>query len=136
MLARQSVRAATLATRVQSQAIAKRNITSLTEKVYGLTDKTVYYSKVAVELAKQVYVKEGLNPPTVAEFTKVYECGVKLLVDFSKNPKGFADLVAKNAQGFKKDEILRYICYFIQVVGFFSLGEIVGRRHVVGYSEH
>ena len=102
----------------------------------AFSEKSIYYTKVALELSKSVYVKEGLAPPTAAEVTKVYECALKQANSFAKDPKAFADLVAKNAQGFSKDEILRYICYFIQVVGFFSLGEIIGRRNVVGYAEH
>lgn len=102
----------------------------------GLSNKTIYYSKVAAEVSKTVYAKEGLAPPTIAEFTKVYECAVKQAQLFAKDPKASAELIVKNAQGFSKDEILRYICYFIQIVGFFSLGEIIGRRNVVGYAEH
>ena len=104
--------------------------------ITALSEKSIYYGKVAVELSKAVYVKEGLQPPTIAEFTKVYECAVAESKKFAKDPNALLALVAKNAQGFSKDEILRYICYFIQVVGFFSLGEIIGRRNVVGYAEH
>lgn len=102
----------------------------------GISEKSVYYSKVAAELSKAVYVKEGLAPPTVAEVTKVYECAVKLSQNFAKDPKAAAELVVKSTQGFSKDELLKYLCYFIQIVGFFSLGEIIGRRNVVGYAEH
>lgn len=101
-----------------------------------MSEKSIYYSKVALEVSKIVYTKEGLAPPTIAEFTKVYECAVKQANSFAKDPKAFVDVITKQAQGSSKDDILRYICYFIQVVGFFSLGEIIGRRNIVGYAEH
>ncbi|ODQ47892.1 hypothetical protein PICMEDRAFT_15767 [Pichia membranifaciens NRRL Y-2026] len=134
MFARQSIRAVAAASK--AQPVARRSASSLAQTIASFSEKSVYYTKVALELSKSVYVKEGLAPPTVAEVTKVYECALKQADSFAKDPKAFADLVAKNAQGFSKDEILRYICYFIQIVGFFSLGEIVGRRNVVGYAEH
>ncbi|GMM44255.1 F1F0 ATP synthase subunit G [Pichia kluyveri] len=132
MFARQSLRTAS----ALRNTTARRSASSLAATVQSLSEKSIYYGKVAVELSKAVYVKEGLQPPTVAEFTKVYECAVAESKKFAKDPNALLALVAKNAQGFSKDEILRYICYFIQVVGFFSLGEIIGRRNVVGYAEH
>ncbi|CAI8498587.1 unnamed protein product [Pichia kudriavzevii] len=135
MFARQSVRTAVAAARVQP--VAQRNASSLVNKLQTLSEKSIYYAKVTAELSKIVYVKEGLAPPTVAEFTKVYECASKQAQLFAKDPKAVIELFIKNAKGFNKDEILRYLAYFIQILGFFSLGEIIGRRNVVGYaSEH
>lgn len=131
MFARQTLRSARLA-----QPVARRNASDIAAKVNALTEKTVYCSKVAIELSKAVYKKEGLAPPSVAEFTKVYECAVNQAKLFAKDPKAASEAVVKNAQGFSKDETLRYICYFIQIVGFFSLGEIIGRRNIVGYEQH
>lgn len=129
MFARQSLRYA-------ANPLAKRNASNLVQKATSTIESATYWSKVVGELSKQVYKKEGLQPPSVAEFQKVYECAVKQSTTFVKDPKAFVDVVAKNAQGTSKDEYLRYLAYAIQVLGFFSLGEIIGRRHVVGYQSH
>ena len=135
MFARSTLR--TVASSARAQTFSNtRSASSVASKVQNLADKSVYYSKVALELSKAVYTKEGLAPPTIAEFTKVFECAQNQAKLVAKDPKAFLDVIAKNAQGFNKDEIIRYFCYFIQVVGFFSLGEIIGRRNVVGYAEH
>lgn len=135
MFARSTLRTAAFSARRQTIANT-RSASSIATKVQTLADKSIYYSKVALELSKAVYTKEGLAPPTAAEFTKVYQCAQNQAKLVAKDPKAFLEVIAKNAQGFNKDEIIRYICYFIQIVGFFSLGEIIGRRNVVGYAEH
>lgn len=131
MFARQTIRSARLA-----QPVARRNASNIVAKVNTLTEKSIYYSKVALELSKAVYKKEGLAPPSIAEFEKVYQCALNQAKLLAKDPKVVTETIVKNAQGFSKDETIRYICYFIQIVGFFSLGEIIGRRHIVGYEEH
>ena len=85
MFARQSVRTAVAAARVQPAA--QRNASSLVNKLQTLS----------AELSKIVYVKEGLAPPTVAEFTKVYECASKQAQLFAKDPKAVIELFIKNA---------------------------------------
>ncbi|KAH3660431.1 hypothetical protein OGAPHI_007017 [Ogataea philodendri] len=101
----------------------------------GVRPISQYVAKasVTVELGKQIYVREGLAPPAVSDFQKVYSDLYKKAFEFSGNPKASADQLINFTKSSSKDELLRYGAYFIQIIGLFSLGEIIGRRQVVGY---
>lgn len=113
--------------------VGRRNAST---SVANVVSNATYWAKVTAEVSKQVYVKEGLQPPTVAEFQKVADCASKLSAQLLKDPKAVLETVGKTAQGTSKNEYLKYLAYFVQIVGFFSLGEMVGRRNVVGYKEY
>lgn len=112
--------------RIQSLA------TGVTSKATSLATKSVYYSKVVGEVSKQVYLKEGLQPPSVADFQKVYTQLYKQALEFAFKPKQALSMF-KNVQ---KNEVLRFGAYGVQLAGLFSLGEIIGRRKVVGYTNY
>jgi len=99
------------------------------EKITTSTNKAIYWSKVTGELAKQVYLKEKLSPPSIADFQTVYQNLYKQALEFSNQPKQILTL----AKNFGKTELLQYGSLGIQLIGLFSLGEIVGRRQIVGY---
>ncbi|KAH3665073.1 hypothetical protein OGATHE_003888 [Ogataea polymorpha] len=82
---------------------------------------------------KQIYIREGLAPPSVAEIQQVYQGLYKKALEFAAQPKTSADGLIKVAKSLSKEEYLRFGAYFIQIVGLFSLGEIIGRRQIVGY---
>lgn len=67
--------------RIQSLA------TGVTSKATSLATKSIYYSKVVGEVSKQVYLKEGLQPPSVADFQKVYTQLYKQALEFAFKPK-------------------------------------------------
>ncbi|KAK9463470.1 mitochondrial ATP synthase g subunit-domain-containing protein [Lipomyces oligophaga] len=96
----------------------------------GLIDKTVFYSKVLAEVGKQVYVKESFAPPTVPQ---VQALSKQLLTLFSKIPSISPATIVESFQFFTKKNVVLYTAYFIQIIGAFSLGEIIGRRKIVGY---
>lgn len=106
--------------------------TGLVSKTTALATKTVYYGKVGAELSKQVYLKEGLQPPSVSDFQKVYSQLYKNVLHFSVKPKEVVGLL-KNVG---KNDIVKYGAFFVQIVGFYSVGEIIGRRHLVGYKNY
>lgn len=106
--------------------------TSLISKTTSLATKTVYYGKVGAELSKQVYLKEGLQPPSVGDFQKVYSQLYKNILHYSVKPKEVAGLL----KSIGKNDIVKYGSYAIQIVGFYSVGEIIGRRHLVGYKNY
>lgn len=88
------------------------------------------------ELAKQIYIKEGFAPPSVAEFQTVYKqlyaLGRSQFAKFSENPKILLDAV----NGITRQQVLKYSAIGVQFAGLFALGEIVGRRHIVDYPHH
>ncbi|CAM9017539.1 hypothetical protein WICANDRAFT_28580 [Wickerhamomyces anomalus NRRL Y-366-8] len=112
-----------------SVAKAQNAAQGLVEKVTNTVNKSIYWSKVTGELAKQVYLKEKLSPPSIADFQSVYQKLYKQALELSTKPKE----VLTFAKGLNKNDLLNYGAIGVQIVGLFSLGEIIGRRQLVGY---
>lgn len=106
--------------------------TSLLSKANLLVSKALYFGKVGAELSKQVYVKEGLQPPAINIFKQTYINWYKSSLKFAQDPQP----LIKCAQNLKKDDLIKYGAIGVQLLGFFSVGEIIGRRHVVGYKSY
>ncbi|CCC69409.1 hypothetical protein NCAS_0C04190 [Naumovozyma castellii] len=94
--------------------------------------KSIYYGKVGAELSKEIYRKEGLTPPNVDEFKSVYAKLLGLGKEYSKKPTELLNM----AKSLKKNDLLKYGSYGVQILGFFSLGEVIGRRKLVGYKHY
>ena len=92
-------------------------------------EKTVYYSKVTAELSKEIYLKEKLQPPALQDFRNVYSQIWKCGFDRVTSPKTAANCVSKTPM----DVYLKCGAYGIQILGCFALGEVIGRRKLVGY---
>ncbi|CAO3686549.1 unnamed protein product [Rhizopus microsporus] len=82
-------------------------------KALALQKPVVYNTKVAIEIAKQVYKKEGMAFPSGAQFAEAQQSNLKNLT--------FSD-VAKGG------------VIFAEIYTFFLIGEIVGRRNLIGYN--
>ncbi|CAG8516644.1 9251_t:CDS:2, partial [Racocetra fulgida] len=66
------------------------------------------------ELAKEVYIKEGLRPPTISEISQA-----------------FSDLQSIRLRDITEiglREAARIAIRSVEVFGFFALGEMIGRR--------
>jgi F-type H+-transporting ATPase subunit g len=74
-------------------------------------------------------LKEKLTPPTVAEFQTVYQTLYKQALEYSAKPFE----VLSQLKALQKNDYLQLASYGVQLSGLFALGEIVGRRQVVGY---
>lgn len=106
-------------------------VNSVVTKSGELANCAVYWGKVGAEMGKIVYKAEGLAPPSQAEFQKVYGSFVKFLKGSDHGAvisKNFKALGANNKEAAYKLGALGLQCY-----GFFALGEMIGRRHIVGY---
>ncbi|PWN51438.1 hypothetical protein IE53DRAFT_374098 [Violaceomyces palustris] len=89
----------------------------------GYSEPLKYNLKVAGSLAKQVYVAEGLAPPTsVNTVTSAY----KTLWSRASNINYWTELLSNG--GWKKVGI-----YAVEAYGIFTIGEMIGRRSLVGY---
>ncbi|EMG49462.1 hypothetical protein G210_5770 [Candida maltosa Xu316] len=101
-------------------AIIARASKSLT----SLSNCATYWFKVSSEVAKTVYQKEGLQPPTLKEFETVYK---KAFADL-KNPQQ-QEKIFNQITSYKptKESLIQYGSLAIQAAGFFAAGEIVGR---------
>ncbi|AGO11750.1 AaceriADL025Wp [[Ashbya] aceris (nom. inval.)] len=115
-----------MASRVQSF------INCATQKASLFVSKTVYCGKVAGELTKTVYFKEGLQPPNISDFEMVY---FRLLKQF-KNAAAHPQQTFASVKSLGKNDWVKYGSYGIQLVGLYSLGEAIGRRHLVGYANY
>lgn len=72
---------------------------------------------------KQVYVSERLAPPTsISEITKAYQTIFKNAQDLNWW-KGIVE----------SGEWKRLAVYAVEAYGIFTIGEMIGRRHMVGY---
>lgn len=106
--------------------------TGLVTKTTSFATRTIYYGKVGAELSKQVYLKEGLQPPSIADFKKVYSQLYKKSLHYAVKPKEVVEIV----KTLSKNDALRYGAFAVQIVGFYSIGEVIGRRHLVGYKNY
>lgn len=105
-------------------------VNSVISKSAQLTQQAIYWGKVTGEVSKIIYQKESLSPPSSAQFQQVYNNAVK----FIQTPKLQQEFVSK-AINFRptKASVYKAGIYGTQLLAFFSLGEIIGRRSVFGY---
>ncbi|CAE6415657.1 unnamed protein product [Rhizoctonia solani] len=86
-------------------------------------EPVTYNLAVARAFLRQVYVAEGLAPPTSAEaFTSVY----RTLFERAKNPAYWREIA-------QSGEWAKVALYGVEAYGIFHIGEMIGRRHIVGY---
>ncbi|KAG2229224.1 mitochondrial ATP synthase g subunit-domain-containing protein [Thamnidium elegans] len=90
-------------------------------KLCALQKPFVYNTKVAVEVAKQVYVKEGMSFPTGTQFSQAQQTLQNSLKINNLKNLTFTD-VAKSG------------VVLAEIYTFFLIGEIVGRRNLIGYN--
>jgi len=109
---------------------------SVSKKTVEYAQAVTYWSKVSLEIAKQVYVKEGFAPPAGADFQAVYKSLLKQGQALIKKSSEEPTLLINAIRGIDRGQVIKYGAYGIQLTGLFALGEIVGRRHVVDYSHH
>lgn len=104
----------------------------LASKTNIWTAKSIYFGKVGIELSKQVYLKEGLQPPAFAQFKQVYSDIYKKALQYVMKP----DQCVSFAKNLKKDDAIKYGALGIQILGFYSAGEALGRWKLVGYRNY
>ena len=105
-------------------------VNSAVSKSTQLLNQTVYWGKVGAEIGKIVYQKEGLAPPSVAQFQQVYTNAFKYLQTPSLQKQLFEKAVTFRPT---KECVYKAGIYGTQLLAFFSVGEIVGRRSIFGY---
>ncbi|BGP23406.1 F-type H+-transporting ATPase subunitg [Rhodotorula toruloides] len=109
-----------------AQAKAQQAIAGVSKSAGNLLgsykEPVLYNAAVAREFAKQVYVAEQLAPPSFAQFSYTFR-------HFSKqapSPSFWREL-------YKSGEYKRWLLYGVEAYGIFKLGEMIGRKHMVGY---
>jgi len=86
----------------------------------------MYNLSVTRELLKQVYIAERLQPPTsLATLQSAYS----ILWARASNPAYWREIA-------RSGELARVGIYAVEAYGIFKIGEILGRRSLVGYRLH
>lgn len=114
------------------QTVGTSLITKTTSLVTITVEKTVYCGKVTGELSKQIYKSEKLQPPSLDEFKLVYKSLYTNSLRYVKTPEQAFNCL--KAAG--KNDLLKYGAIGIQLLGFYSVGEVIGRRKLVGYNNY
>ncbi|KAK0569133.1 hypothetical protein OC861_001273 [Tilletia horrida] len=90
----------------------------------SLSETVIYNARVVGAIAKQVYVAERLAPPTS---TQTIVNAYKSIWSFVSNPASWSRILQNG--DWKKVGI-----YSVEALGIFTIGEMIGRRSIVGYS--
>ncbi|KAI8337095.1 mitochondrial ATP synthase g subunit-domain-containing protein [Chlamydoabsidia padenii] len=96
-------------------------VQNFVNKAIALQKPIVYDAKVVGEIAKQVYTKEGMSFPSGAQFTEA-----QTFVKKNLNVNSIKSLTWNNVA--KGGVVLA------EIYTFFLIGEIVGRRNLIGYN--
>ncbi|KAG0642573.1 mitochondrial ATP synthase g subunit-domain-containing protein [Tuber brumale] len=112
----------------------------LIKGVESLIPPTIYYARVAKEFSKLVFYGQKMSPPNVETFQKTFSP----IIDMLKNPRALMNLVS-TSPALKPTSILDQLKQFTpkeyaqagvltaEVIGFYTVGKMIGRRKIVGY---
>ncbi|KAF2751292.1 mitochondrial F1F0-ATP synthase-like protein g subunit [Sporormia fimetaria CBS 119925] len=110
----------------------------LVGRIQSMIPVGIYYSKVALEVSKYVIRERKMSPPDVATFQKYFQNMFNQL----RAGKLFQQAESASAQPTSLLQRVRNLStaqwasagvVVAEVIGMFSLGEMIGRRKVVGY---
>ena len=81
--------------------------------------------KISSEVFGQVYKHEKLAPPNPAEFSSA----------FAELGSGVMNLARKPIVDYTPMQIWNFSLLGLELVGFYTIGKVIGRRQIIGY-EH
>ncbi|ODM16263.1 hypothetical protein SI65_08262 [Aspergillus cristatus] len=100
--------------------------------VESMIPPTVYYSRVGLELGKLVFRGQNMTPPNLATFQSYFQH----LLNAARNPSS-SPLSSQNILNRIRSANAKEIAFAgvtaAEVLGFFTVGEIIGRMNIVGY---
>jgi len=109
--------------------------------VQSKVPQTVYYSKVGAELGKIIFHGRKMSPPSMATFQSYFQP----LINAARNPTTLYHQTAATAgrlspqtvlariRNVSREELTTAGIVGAEVIGFFTVGEMIGRMKVVGY---
>ncbi|PWN30858.1 hypothetical protein BDZ90DRAFT_206705, partial [Jaminaea rosea] len=86
-------------------------------------DPLIYNAKVAGHIAKQVYIAESLAPP---KSFSVVQDAYKHMYQRAQDSSYWQRLI-------QTGEWKKFAIYAVEAYGIFTIGEMLGRRSLVGY---
>ncbi|KAJ5126604.1 Mitochondrial F1F0-ATP synthase g subunit [Penicillium atrosanguineum] len=125
---------------ISNAATALRKVGGPVGKVVSFVDSmippTLYYSKVGLELGKLVFRGQNMTPPSMATFQSYFQP----LINASKNPAALKSINLPSPQNWlarvrnaSPKELALAGVTAAEVIGFFTVGEMIGRMNIVGY---
>ncbi|KAM5355434.1 hypothetical protein ACJ41O_002080 [Fusarium nematophilum] len=121
---------------------AAKGLTNALGKVGGRTGKVisfverqvpfvVYYSKVGLEVGKLVFNGQKMSPPNLATFQTTYQ---NLLKSFqNRSIIQSSQNAIQQVRNIGPAQVAAGGVVLAEVIGFFTVGEIIGRFKLVGY---
>jgi len=109
--------------------------------VESLIPPTVYYSRVGIELARIVFKGQQMAPPSMAQFQSYFQPVTNMV----RNPRSIMSSASSATSSVNPESVLSSIrnvnrsqmatigIVFAEVLGFFTVGEMVGRMKLIGY---
>ncbi|KUJ08717.1 uncharacterized protein LY89DRAFT_599306 [Mollisia scopiformis] len=102
---------------------------------------TIYYARVGLELSKIVFQGQKMTPPPVSTFQSYFQRLVKSFRNPSALLNSTPNATPSNAlQSFRNINTAQLVSGAVivaEVLGFFTVGEMIGRMKLVGYrGEH
>ncbi|RDW90216.1 F1F0 ATP synthase subunit g [Aspergillus mulundensis] len=103
--------------------------------IESMIPPTIYYSRVGLELGKLVFRGQNMTPPSTATFQSYFQPLVNSLRNPAtlQNAKFSPQNILARVRNANKKEIALAGVTAAEVIGFFTVGEIIGRFNIVGY---
>jgi len=110
--------------------------------VESLIPPTVYYTRVGLELSKIVFQGQKMAPPSISQFSSY----LQPVTNAMRNTNNFRSTFASAAKTYSPEHILSRVrnisrgevitgaVIVAELLGFFTVGEMIGRRRIVGYA--
>ncbi|KAJ5523782.1 hypothetical protein N7494_010432 [Penicillium frequentans] len=121
---------------LSNAATALRKVGGPVGKVVSYDPPTVYYSKVGIELGRLVFRGQNMAPPNMATFQSYFQP----MINVVRNPASFKTLSFPSPQNFlarvrnaSPKELALAGVTAAEVIGFFTVGEMIGRWNLIGY---
>ncbi|KAG9300685.1 hypothetical protein G9A89_023483 [Geosiphon pyriformis] len=112
---------------------AQNFVSKTVNKILTLQEPIIYNFKVVKETAKEVWVKEDLSPPNKKEFDIAWSNIVK---QYNWLRNELPNLDSETLKRLFLKEPRQYAIYAVrsfEVFSLFVVGEIIGRRSLIGY---
>ncbi|MCJ1380638.1 hypothetical protein MMC17_003746 [Xylographa soralifera] len=104
--------------------------------VQSMIPPTIYYSKVGLELSKLVFQGRKMTPPDVAAFQTYLNPVLRAVRNPSSLMSGTpsSDTILSRIRNMDRAQMVSAGVLTAEVLGFFTVGEMVGRLKLVGYN--
>ncbi|OAA41195.1 ATP synthase subunit g [Beauveria brongniartii RCEF 3172] len=97
--------------------------------IQAQTPFVTYYGKVGLELTKLVFQGQKMSPPSMATFQTTYQNLWTRLQSRSISPQS----IIQQVRGLGTPQLVAGGVVLAECLGFFTVGEIIGRFKLVGY---